>query len=183
MNQNEGNQNLDEIRRQNAEERYKADTDKRKRSFIIKGLIELPDDTSPDLRQSEDTAAALDIVRYLGVGDPIEAKRTRNGRIGQRNLMVTLPSVEARDKILHRKHFLFAIDGVCSLILEPAHVYPPDHYIQPANAPPPIYYQTNGSNNQSSSQNDNYVNPPDHYQTSNNHNASQNNNYVYPPDY
>ena len=180
MNQN---QLRDEIRRQNAEDRYNAETDKRKRSFIIKGLIELPDDTPDAIRQSEDTLAALDIVRYLGVGDSIEVKRTRTGLTGQKNLMVTLPTVEARDKILSRKHFLFAINGVCTLFLEPAHVYPPDHHFQPANVHPPNSYQPNTSNNQSSSPNDNYAYPPDPYQTSNNQNSSQNDNNVYPPDY
>uniref|UniRef100_A0A914QDL8 Uncharacterized protein n=1 Tax=Panagrolaimus davidi TaxID=227884 RepID=A0A914QDL8_9BILA len=79
--------------------------EKRKRSFAIIGLRAL--DGNPTLQDSqvEDHIAALDIVRYLGIHDDVpiyHVKRARNGPI----LNVTLETIQSRDLLLRRKHFL-----------------------------------------------------------------------------
>uniref|UniRef100_A0A914Q9T7 Uncharacterized protein n=1 Tax=Panagrolaimus davidi TaxID=227884 RepID=A0A914Q9T7_9BILA len=79
--------------------------EKRKRSFAIIGLRAL--DGNPTLQESqvEDHIAAIDIVRYLGIHDDVpiyHVKRARNGPI----LNVTLETIQSRDLLLRRKHFL-----------------------------------------------------------------------------
>uniref|UniRef100_A0AC34F3F9 Uncharacterized protein n=1 Tax=Panagrolaimus sp. ES5 TaxID=591445 RepID=A0AC34F3F9_9BILA len=64
----------------------------------------LPNGTVNDIRD-QDHLAAMDVVRYFGIGDSISranVKPALNGPV----LIITLEFVESKDLILRRAHFL-----------------------------------------------------------------------------
>uniref|UniRef100_A0AC34GD78 Uncharacterized protein n=1 Tax=Panagrolaimus sp. ES5 TaxID=591445 RepID=A0AC34GD78_9BILA len=102
--------------RQNGQE---SENERRKRSFVVIGLQTLPVGTENEIRD-QDHLAAMDIVRYLGVEDDIQksqVKRARNGPV----LIITLESVESRDLILKRSHFLRNNDDTRHLKVDKAY--------------------------------------------------------------
>uniref|UniRef100_A0A914Q6P2 GATA zinc finger domain-containing protein 14-like n=1 Tax=Panagrolaimus davidi TaxID=227884 RepID=A0A914Q6P2_9BILA len=99
---------------------HESENEKRKRSFVIIGLRQLQGTVSERESRDEDRNAAIDIVRYLGITDaipPMNVKRARNGPV----LIVTLESIQSRDLILRRSHFLNAIEATRNLKLEKAY--------------------------------------------------------------
>jgi hypothetical protein len=99
---------------------HESENEKRKRSFVIIGLRQLQGTVSESESREEDRNAAIDIVRYLGITDAIpqtNVKRARNGPV----LIVTLESIQSRDLILRRSHFLNAIEATRHLKLEKAY--------------------------------------------------------------
>uniref|UniRef100_A0AC35FID1 Uncharacterized protein n=1 Tax=Panagrolaimus sp. PS1159 TaxID=55785 RepID=A0AC35FID1_9BILA len=91
--------------------------EKRKRSFAIIGLRALDGNPTPQESQAEDHIAALDIVRFLGIHDDVpiyHVKRARNGPI----LNITLETIQSRDLLLRRKHFLLRNMDTRNLKLE-----------------------------------------------------------------
>lgn len=106
--------------------RPETENDRRLRSFVIIGLPEFPG--SAAVKANEDYAAALDIVRYLGIQDAVDnnkVKRLNPNRRDQRHLMVTLESEASRDKLLSRTHFLELNDQTSHLRIEKAIAFQP----------------------------------------------------------
>uniref|UniRef100_A0A914Y1N4 Uncharacterized protein n=1 Tax=Panagrolaimus superbus TaxID=310955 RepID=A0A914Y1N4_9BILA len=96
-----------------------SENERRKRSFVIIGLPELPGGSENEMRE-QDHLAAMDIVRFLGINDDIRrthVKRARNGPV----LIITLESIESRDLIIKRSHFLRSIQETRHLKLDKAY--------------------------------------------------------------